>query len=185
MINHARTLLLNRSGAQRPGTAYFLEEYVPEDFAPVTLPGALSKAYNVLIGNRADNAFANYRVWSLMRMLHATELASYVTALDPRVTYIHDKDVTRDYGTAYVASNDASEGIAIYRVGTAVAERSGQRIFFRWLITVTDTDKVNIMDLESPGEDTVTVTGDANITDPIALPSDPSPQYRTTLSACP
>jgi hypothetical protein len=171
VINHARTLLLNKAGAQRPGTNYFLEEYVPGDYVPILLPGALPKSYGILVGNRADNAFANYRVWSLMRLVHATELAEYALALDPRITYLHEKDVTREYGTAFVAGNSISTGIAIYRVGTPVAERNGQRIYFRWLVTATGTDTVDILDLESPGELSTAVTGSDDLTDPITLPN--------------
>lgn len=178
MINHARTLLLNKSGAMRPPVDYFLEEYIPEDFTPVVLTGGLVRAHDVLIGRNADKAFENYRAWSLMRILHSTELASYVTALDPRVTYLRERDVTRLYGTSALARNGAATGVAVYQVGTPTATFSGQKIHFRWVVTATDPNSVQILDMEAPGEMTTTVSGSSNLTNPVSLPNQPTMDIR-------
>jgi hypothetical protein len=86
MINHARTLLLNVSGAtnsrEEPG-----EEYTPETFAAFELPSFLQAVRRVLLGAAPDRYFLNCRARELMQLLHTTELAEYVYQLDPRVTY--------------------------------------------------------------------------------------------------
>lgn len=86
MINHARTLLLNVSGAssqrQEPG-----EEYIPETFKPLALPTYLHTPHKVIFGATPDRYFLNFRAREIMAYLHQTELAEYVYALDPRVTY--------------------------------------------------------------------------------------------------
>lgn len=91
MINHARTLLMNVSGAsnQRQNTG---EEYIPAGYLPVALPSYLLAARRLLLGSSPDRYFLNYRVHELMAYLHQTELAEYVYALDPRVTYWPEND---------------------------------------------------------------------------------------------
>jgi hypothetical protein len=85
MINHARTLLLNtNSDNYAPGTLG--EEYIPT-YQPVELPAYLKTAHRILFGTDPDRVFLNYRANELMRMLHQTEFAEFIYALDPRVTY--------------------------------------------------------------------------------------------------
>lgn len=86
MINHARTLLMNVPGSsnQRQHTG---EEYISPEYAAVALPSYLLAARKLLLGAAPDRYFLNYRVRELMHYLHQTELAQYVYALDPRVTY--------------------------------------------------------------------------------------------------
>ncbi len=86
MINHARTLLLNVAGASSQ-TQYTGEEYIPPDFVPLSLPSYLLLPYRLLFGTSPDRYFINFRAQELMRYLHETELAEFVYALDPRVTY--------------------------------------------------------------------------------------------------
>ena len=91
MINQGRTLLLNRDGFNRPLPTYFLEEYVDPLFKALSIPAELQSVYEVLVGTLADNAYANFRMRQYMLILHSTEFAEYVTALDPRVTYLEDR----------------------------------------------------------------------------------------------
>jgi hypothetical protein len=86
MINHARTLLLN-TPAQRGQLQDQGYEYIPIDFSPVQLSPALMTARRVLFGARPDIYFLNARAQELLGYAHNTELAAYVYALDPRVTY--------------------------------------------------------------------------------------------------
>lgn len=86
MINHARTLLLNVSGrtSQRDAPG---EEYIPPTYSPLVLPSYLETPHKILFGTAPDRYFLNFRARELMAYLHSTELAEYVYALDPRVTY--------------------------------------------------------------------------------------------------
>jgi hypothetical protein len=86
MINHARTLLLNKNRDRMHYSDYGYE-YVPAAFRPVTLPSTLSTLRQLLFGTNPDNYFLNFRVNELLSYIHATELAEYVYRLDPRVTY--------------------------------------------------------------------------------------------------
>ena len=85
MINHARTLLLNvDSRTYMPDVLG--EEYIPTYQAAV-LPTYLNTARNLLLGSAPDRVFLNFRVQELLSFIHRTELAEFVYALDPRVTY--------------------------------------------------------------------------------------------------
>ena len=86
MINQARTLLLNMPAnkAWRDAGSY---EYIPSTVTPLTLPYKLATIRAALFGTAPDNYFLNFRVRELLRYIHETELAPYLYALDPRVTY--------------------------------------------------------------------------------------------------
>ena len=88
MINHARTLLLNRDGVGHHG--YVGEEYSPTEYHAVELPSFCHNVRLALFGQQPDWLMYNYRARELMQMLHATELAGFVTDLDSRVTYSFD-----------------------------------------------------------------------------------------------
>lgn len=96
MTNHARTLLLNQPATARKPPTYFAEEYVPPDYVPVALPIFLRDIQGVLFGRQADRALRNFRLRQYMTVLHESELADYVTELDPRITYTIGNDSLLD-----------------------------------------------------------------------------------------
>lgn len=87
MINHVRTLLLNRQreghGLDEPG-----EEYIPADYAPRRLSPAMRRAWQSLFGSQPDRLFLNYRVRQLLQIMHGTVLGNDILRPDPRVTYL-------------------------------------------------------------------------------------------------
>lgn len=87
MINHARTLLLNRSPNSNHITTDTAAEFVPADFSPVNLTNELKLIRRILFGGNPDARFINLRIRELMGYVHQTEAAHYVYDLDPRVTY--------------------------------------------------------------------------------------------------
>ena len=86
MINHARTLLLNKEGPYEPDPLIAGDEYIPE-FTPITLSVGLQSVYNQLFGTISDYEGRLYRTAQYMSVLHSTEYAAYVTELDSRITY--------------------------------------------------------------------------------------------------
>lgn len=136
MINHARTLLLNRDGASRPVPSYFLEEYVDPSYAALRLSTALSAFHVTLIGG-IDDAAANYRLWQCTRILHSTEFTDYVTALDPRVTYLHDRSIVDEpFGARASALDDDAASLDVFFEGQAVAG-SPQTLYREWLLELS------------------------------------------------
>lgn len=134
MINAARTLLLNRDGNTRPPASYFLEEYVDPSYRALTLPSYLRASYGALIGN-ADDAYANFRLWQYMRILHSTEFASYALALDPRVTYLHDRSVVNTgFEASYEPVTPPAVGPRIFFVGSVAPNPAAPKLAHTWLL---------------------------------------------------
>lgn len=86
MINHGRSLLLNIDGADYQ-PQYLGEEYIPPTFVRLNLPSYIQTARRLIFGARPERVFLNYRVRELLHTIHETELAEYIYALDPRITY--------------------------------------------------------------------------------------------------
>jgi hypothetical protein len=135
VINHARTLLLNSSGADRPPPDYFLEEYVDPKFGAVELPGYLQRARAPLFSDAADDAYKNYIMRICTTLLHSTEFAAYVLDLDRRVTYLNRPSValTESAITATPLNEQAALGAADV---TGTPQLYKQRAQWDWLVDV-------------------------------------------------
>jgi hypothetical protein len=87
MINHIRTLLLNRDGDHGYGYDYPGEEFVLPTFRAKTVPTFLKGALRSLFGSNPDRLYLNYRMRQIASLLHSTELEEFVVLPDSRVTY--------------------------------------------------------------------------------------------------
>jgi len=93
MINHIRTLLLNRMDtvaglvSGQPGS-----EYIDPTFRQVNLPAQFKQLYDVLFPDGATLYQRNYTLASVMRILHAPDMEAYTLSLDPRYTYTFSED---------------------------------------------------------------------------------------------
>jgi hypothetical protein len=166
MINHGRTLLLNRAGDARPDSTYFLEDYVPADFRPVELPDALLRVYEALIGEAADDAYANFQVWIILRAIHATEYASALTDLDPRITYLRERDIP-DFGFKILSTDQPAVDVHPSAQFYQAAVR--RKFYHRWLMTMGAASLMLITDMTGEGITQQLVTGTTDLTDPIIL----------------
>ena len=143
MINHARTLLLNQPGASRPGLDFYLEEYVDPAYKPVVLSSQLATISNLLLGG--DDAFNNYRLAQLMKMLHSTEFAQYVYALDPRVTYLWNNSVVEMvYGLIPSPANTPAVSHALTMVGQPVPTE--KRLSYSYTVAAISNSAVVVTD---------------------------------------
>jgi hypothetical protein len=166
MINHGRTLLLNRSGDKRPDPTYFLEEYIPEDYRSIELPDMLTRIYEKLIGADSDNAYANYVTWIILRAIHGTEYAVALTDLDQRITYLHDRDVP-PFGFE-ILSTDHPE-IAIHPSSAFYDNAIRRKLYHRWLMHAETGSFVTITDMTGEGVTQQSVAGTSGLTEPITL----------------
>lgn len=148
VVNHVRTLLLNRSGRGRPSPNYYLEEFIEPDFAPVRLPSVLQEVGAALVEPGSDNAFANFRCQQYTRLLHATEFAQYVYALDPRVTYIHELQVRK----ASVKVNGVNTDAALTFAGSISADVGNPRLINNW--TVEASSPLDILTTHRQSQET-------------------------------
>jgi len=83
MINHCRTLLLNKARAENDPSG----EFIPKEFSPVALTGALKDVYSVLFEGEASRDVNNRRVRYYMSLLHVPEFRKYLKWYDERLTY--------------------------------------------------------------------------------------------------
>jgi hypothetical protein len=168
MINHARTLLLNRNGASRPPADFFLEEYVPASFAALTLPGYLKTIYNTLVGETADDAWANFRMRQYTTILHSTEFASYALTLDERITYLRTRSTLNEIETRVVTPLNILAGSA-YILGTILPSISQPRLLYEWKMEMTSSSTVTIRDLRTGAESAAEVTVTEGLSNLIGL----------------
>lgn len=131
MINHFRTLLLNRSAPSylsRHG-----EEYIPEEFSRLeNLPSYIQGIRTVLFGPSSDWLFENYRVRQYMSVLHSTELEEFVTALDSRITY---DPWNPEFFSGVFGPRINKHGLRL--VGSLPPPDDSGQCIFRWKITLT------------------------------------------------
>jgi hypothetical protein len=165
MFNHARTLLMNVDGSSGFISDYPGEELIPNDYQPVTLPGWLDVFRMRFFGADPDRTMLNYRVAEIMQTIAATELQSYVLALDPRITYssyprqlalpeTFEPQVNRYSGT----TTDI-----LTLTGSPARPDFNGRCNYRYQITIKNTGpaSINIARLNSPfveTEDVLTLT---------------------------
>lgn len=100
MINHLRTCLLNEPGEisqdwQIPG-----EEYIPEEYNKklITEP-FIKNIHNIFFPEYSDKAYKNLMAFSLLRIIHFSDLEPYAFIKDKRITYLENlkNDFIRNY----------------------------------------------------------------------------------------
>lgn len=153
MINHARTLLLNRRARDNHITTDTAAEYVPTEFFPVNLTNELRLVRRVLFGSNPDQRFINLRLRELMGYVHQTEFAQYVYDLDPRVTYWPSqpddfKDAARSEVIVTQLFGDPQK---LNVVGEFQPDHSAGKAMHSYTVTVgTQTMSMRTMSLEAP-----------------------------------
>ena len=171
MINHARTLLLNR-GPDGFGFDFPGEEYVPDDFKPRQLTPSLRFVHQSLFGTSPDRLFLNYRLRRIMSLLHSTELGEFVTRFDSRITYLplNRTDMFDTLFNPVVTSITGWAG-ATYLSGQSTANDGLGKAQFEWKLTVTAADTLQIVTQTSPITTTeAAYTAENMLSSRIALP---------------
>lgn len=166
MTNHVRTLLLNRPA--RAATP--LGEYVPPGARELALPGYLKKVRAVLFGTRPDATMLDYRLRQYLTLLHATELAEFVTALDPRITYEPGGGDPADFDFT-PAALPIGHDLPLFVLGDPPPARDGQ-MAYSWLVRTQAGDPPTVtVARRSPGMATAStpLAYTAGLADPIPL----------------
>ena len=155
MINNARTLLLNRKAVYFDGVDS--SEYIPPTFQPVILSTELTKIKNILIPIGLDKFGENYLAASIMKVLHAPDMESYVDKLDSRVTYLNkgetlskmtDTPVSMGFTKNAICDITPKYVIDGSKMPTDLS-LSGEH---NWSLTPTDTNRVLIKYNRGPEE---------------------------------
>jgi len=143
MINHVRTLLLNRSregsGLDTPG-----EEYIPADFVPRQADSMIARIQRILFGTQPDRIYLNYRARQIMQLLHATPLGRDVTLDDRRITYLpfNAELFTEAFGTTVTRLEGPAAVVTVG--GVYEADYSLGRTEAIWDVEVTAPGVANV-----------------------------------------
>lgn len=172
MINHARTLLMNRSGNTGTPPSSPGEEFVPPNFRQRTLPAALLLAHRMLFGASPDRLYLNYRLRQLLLLLHSTELDEHIRGMDPRVTYwpFNPQTFADVFQPAAVPYDGNGPG-HVYFTGSHAANDGTGTSQQAWALEVVDSSSVNITRLILPLETGLQpYTSSGGLSSPISLP---------------
>lgn len=139
MINHVRTLLMNRTREGYPQD-YPGEEYIQPDFIPKKLRLELQLIHRQLFGVAPDRLFLNYRVRQLLTIMHSTELVEFIYDFDPRVTYTPLVDDESLFDEVFVTTvrQVAGSGNTLYVSGEHVTTPGDNRLQQTWDVIVTE-----------------------------------------------
>lgn len=151
MVNHLRTLLINRNGPVIPNGTIPGEEYIPP-YRAVILPSYLQALRIRLFGANPDWPMLRYRMRQFLPIVHATPLEEYVFALDRRITY--DLDAT-DFvsNTIFQPVVNQISGTAediLTVLGTPTAPDISGRIYQSYSIVPTGSGTVAVQTLQPP-----------------------------------
>jgi hypothetical protein len=121
MVNHVRTLLLNRETSygvdDAPGS-----ELTP-DYAPPPLSEDMRHVHMALFGSSPDMVYLNYRLKQYLTLLHASPLRTFVTALDPRVSYLGSRpELLKTVWLPTVVQTQGDGNAQLALLGSAIAD---------------------------------------------------------------
>ncbi len=149
MINHARTLLMNRSGANQ-SLAGLGEEHIPDTFKAQALPGWLKSYHAAVFGAAPDNTYLNFQVDRLLRLVHKTDYESYLFGQDSRITYAPRAESAFnevDYALTWSTSDPFIVGVN--RVGDLIASAAQGRMHYQWSLVLAAGGAVTVTNLRS------------------------------------
>lgn len=162
MINHARTLLLNRPAeyfTDVPGS-----QYIDPGFKPLVLSDAMVNFQRTIIPGGIDASTENSVAASIMCILHCPELTPYTLRFDPRITYVSTDDFTRFINPAITRNMVKSPSCDVtpaYIIKPDVMPNSLDTAgTYTWVITPIDGNTIQI----SPSRGTPSTL---NIRDPL------------------
>jgi hypothetical protein len=143
--NQLRSVLLNENGTNNPGPAFVGEEYVDSTFMAKTITDELLAVYRLFFSN-ADRAMKNYRLHELMSVIHSSELVTYATNLDTRITYwpaTNNSIFTSIFNSPDI--NQLAGTAALYLYGVNGPVPGTERIYNSYTVTVTDGSHVQVV----------------------------------------
>ncbi len=127
----------------------------------------------ILFGSSPDRLYLNYRLREYMTLLHTTELAEFVTDLDPRVTYwpLRDTTIFADTFKNQVSLISGSAIATIVVLGEETPNHVLGQLRKEFRITVEGAEQIRIDRLTLPtATETVAVPTTNGLTTPIELP---------------
>ena len=166
MINHVRTLLMNKGRDGNP-IENFGEEYIPNDFVPRRLNITMSTVHRMLFGGNPDRLFVNYRMRQIMALMHSTDMAQDVLDPDPRVTYLPMRDELFDVAFKMTVKRLAGPALQVYIRGEHLVNMGSGIVHQLWDVEVLENDQVRVLKRREPFQESIT---DAAYADGLTVP---------------
>jgi hypothetical protein len=136
MVNAVRTLLVNLDGhGCVTGDG---EEYTDPQFRAVSLPSYLQVIRAVLFGAAPDRRTVLYRTRQFLAVIHAANLAEFVTVDDPRLTYLPLARGGFELPPQLVLSPIGGHAYVAHLTGPAPGQDTAGKTDFTWTLTVTE-----------------------------------------------
>ena len=135
MINHVRTLLLNRLPASND------LEYVDPSYVPVVLPAWLADVAEILVPQDLSTQDAAQRVLGLLQPLHNLDMVEYTKMFDPRIAYSFSDNAFKDLRLTPI--NDVGLDFSLLLERLEQHDRStggGDTVFSAWSEYQTQLD---------------------------------------------
>jgi len=171
VINHVRTLFLNRNGSPTAIRTTPGEEFVDPDFIAKAVPTYLKAPLQILFGGNPDRVYLNYRLRQVMQMLHEIELDQNIRDFDSRITYFpftNDEFVSDVFKTTFDVVGGNSEFLI---TGEHVADGGPGITRQQWNVFVESMEEIRVTRRTPPVSETlVTYNTTASRTGQIALP---------------
>jgi len=170
ILNHGRCLLANLPPA--PGAAYVAEELIDPSYTPLAIPaGAQALVRHLLFGAAPDRGMINYRCRQLLTVVHATAYATYLTALDPRLTYSSGSDGSLAQSGAFAPTvTPGGAGLPdLVLGGQPAAPDAGGQLAYHYTVTVLSPTSLQVTQ-ERPAQNPVFgITLSGGLSNPVPL----------------
>lgn len=154
MINHMRTLLLNRS---RDQLACEWDEYVHARFTPQQLPAVLQTIWEILFGSDPDRYMLNWRGQQYTQILHSTEYRVRLAVFDVRFTY--DLSRVLDNATLPWAAVQPQTGLSV--LGKPLDDAQRGRLTRLYQVSQLDATNFELTDVAYGRTQNAVFTGTA------------------------
>ena len=169
MINHVRTLLLNRASAE-VGLSQFGYEFVPDNFQAVRLPSLLFNLVRTLFGSAPDVTGMHYRLRQYLPILHAAEVVQYMLMDDSRITYdLTDDRLFREPHMPMVAQEYGNTQ-ASFVIPDGALETDSGKLEYNWRVIGSDFSTYGLIELD-PNTIQAPISWANGLSNPLPLPN--------------
>jgi len=143
MINHIRTLLLNRQFTF--DSSYPAEEPIDPDFTPVSLPIKLDSINKIFFGKNPDRYMLNIRAFELLKTLDNSIFEKYILEKDRRTTfYPFRRDILNNVFGVTVAPSSSNSANSSLTIVNSSLPKSKEVLYRQWEIKIINRKYINI-----------------------------------------
>lgn len=140
MINHVRTLLLNRMPASDD------LEYVDPTYTPIALPAWLSDVQELIVPQQLSTQDAAQRVLQVLQLVHNLDLVKYTKMFDPRIAYSFTDNAFKDLRLTTIADVGLDIPLLLERLEQHDrGSRGGDTVFAAWSEYQAQLDDLRII----------------------------------------